>query len=324
MQRLAVLVGLSAFLCSSAPAQQKKRVAVLDFDYATVSSAVSQIFQTNVDVGKGIADLIVDRLVRDGQYSVIERKAISKVLAEQNFSNSDRADASSAAKIGRLLGVEAIIIGSITQFGRDDKSTNLGGGGFGGFGSRYGLGGIGRRHAKAAVGISARMVSTDTGEILAVASGHGESQRSGTTLLGAGGASGSGGGGAYDMSSRNFGETILGEAVNQAVTNLSQQLDASASKLPTREVKIEGLVADATGGTLILNVGSKAGLKVGDKLEVKRAGREIRDPATGKVIRRIETSLGSATITEVEDSSSTATYSGAEPAKVGDVVRNAR
>ncbi len=324
MQRFAVLVGLCALICPGASAQQKKRVAVLDFDYATVSSSVAQIFQTNVDVGKGIADLIVDRLVRDGKYSVIERKAISKVLTEQNFSNSDRADANSAAKIGRLLGVDAIIIGSITQFGRDDKTTNVGGGALGGFGSRYGFGGVGKRHAKAVVGINARMVSTDTGEILTVASGQGQSTRSGTTLLGSGGSSGSAGGGAYDMTSKNFGDTILGEAVGQAVTGLSEQLEASASKLPTRVVKIEGLVADATGGTLILNVGSKAGLKVGDKLEVKRAGREIRDPATGRVIRRIESDLGSATVTEVDELSAVAKYSGSEPAKVGDVVRNSQ
>ena len=58
--------------------------------------------------------MLVDRLVNDGTYSVIERKALDKLIAEQNFSNSDRADPSSAAKIGKLLGVNAIIIGSIT------------------------------------------------------------------------------------------------------------------------------------------------------------------------------------------------------------------
>ena len=66
-------------------------------------------------------------------YSVIERKELDKILAEQNFSNSDRADPQRAAKIGRMLGVDAIIIGSITQFGRDDKSTDIGGGALGGF-----------------------------------------------------------------------------------------------------------------------------------------------------------------------------------------------
>ena len=66
-------------------------------------------------------------LVQDGTYSVIERKAMDKILAEQNFSNSDRANPNSAAKLGKLLGVDAIIVGSITQFGSDKKTTNVGG-----------------------------------------------------------------------------------------------------------------------------------------------------------------------------------------------------
>src|ERR1700683_2748057 len=118
------------------PQGRKKRVAIFDFDYATVQSTTSAIFGTNVDVGQGISDLLVKYLVQDGTYSVIERKAVDKILAEQNFSNSDRADPNSAAKLGRLLGVDAMIVGSITQFGNDTKNTNVGGngGGFGGFG----------------------------------------------------------------------------------------------------------------------------------------------------------------------------------------------
>ena len=58
------------------------------------------IFGTNVDVGKGIADLLVTDLVKDGTFSIIERKALDKVMAEQNFSNSNRADPTSAAKLG--------------------------------------------------------------------------------------------------------------------------------------------------------------------------------------------------------------------------------
>ena len=65
--------------------------------------------------------------MNDGTYSVIERKALDKLITEQNFSNSDRADPNSAAKIGKLLGLNAIIVGSITQFGRDDKNTSVGG-----------------------------------------------------------------------------------------------------------------------------------------------------------------------------------------------------
>jgi len=134
---LATLVLAASFL----PGQTRKRVAVMNFDYATVQSSVAAIFGTNQDIGKGIADLLVDKLVNDGTYSVIERKMIDKIIAEQNFSNSDRADATSAAKIGKLLGVDAIIIGSITQFGRDDKKTTVGGAGLAGATRRFGLGG---------------------------------------------------------------------------------------------------------------------------------------------------------------------------------------
>src|SRR5207248_9888286 len=114
-----------------------------------VQTTVSAVCGTNVDVGKGITDLVVTDLVKSGIYSVIERKALDKVLAEQNFSNSDRADPNSAAKLARILGVDAIVTGSITQFGRDDKSTGVGGRAFGGFGSKLGIGSVGQKEAKA-------------------------------------------------------------------------------------------------------------------------------------------------------------------------------
>src|SRR4030088_254915 len=131
---------------------QKKRVAVLNFEYGTVRSNAQAIFGTEQDVGKGISEMLVQKLVQDGKYSVIERNALDKVLGEQNFSNSDRADASTAAKIGRILGVDAIIIGSITQFGRDDQHTNIGGGGYGGYGSKVGPGGRGAQKSKSKQG----------------------------------------------------------------------------------------------------------------------------------------------------------------------------
>jgi curli biogenesis system outer membrane secretion channel CsgG len=323
MKRIFMIqVVFALFLAATASAQEKRRVAVMDFDYATVKDSVSSIFGTNADVGKGIADLMVDRLVNGGVYSVIERKALDKIVAEQNFANSDRADASSAAKIGRILGVDAIIVGSITQFGRDDKSAGVAGSAIGGIASRYGLGSAARKEAKAVVAITARIVNTSTGEILSSTTGKGESKRSGTSLFGSGGSSGNSGTGAVNMQSSNFASTIIGEAVGEAVTSLVEQLQQSAAKLPVKTLSFDGLVADATGDTLVLNIGSKAGLKLGDKLSVARVGREIRDPATGKVIRRMEDAIGEVVITEVDLDSAVGKYKGTGPAKVGDRVHN--
>src|SRR4029453_8209680 len=110
---------------------QSKRptVALLDFDYGTVQ----QWWSGNWDIGKGISDMLVDELVNDGTYRIIERKRLDAILAEQNFSNSERADPSAAtlAKVGKVLGVQYLIVGSITKFGTEQKKQGVGGGGVG-------------------------------------------------------------------------------------------------------------------------------------------------------------------------------------------------
>jgi curli biogenesis system outer membrane secretion channel CsgG len=324
LRRMTVLgVLLLAFL--TVGEAQKKRVAVMNFDYAAVSTSVAQIFGTNQDIGKGIADLLVDKLVDDGVYSVIERKQLDKIIAEQNFSNSDRADPGSAAKIARILGVDAIIIGSITQFGRDDKKTSVGGGALGGVTGRFGIGGASKTNSTAVVQITGRMIDTSTAEILASSNAKGESSRSGANLLGAGGSSSGLGGAGLDMKSSNFGATILGEATTKAVKEMAIQLESKASTLPTVAIQISGLVADAApDGTIIINVGSKGGVKVGDTLAIKRKVREVKDPATGKVLRSIEDPVGSLVITQVDDASATGKFTGSGAPQVGDTVSNAK
>lgn len=298
---------------------RKKRVAVFDFDYATVRSNSAALFGSDVDIGKGISDLLVKYLVKDGTYSVIERKAMDKILAEQNFSNSDRANPNSAAKLGKLLGVDAIIVGSITQFGNDNKNQNVGGGG--GFG-RFGVGGFSHKESKAVVGLDARIVDIDTAEILGVAEGKGESTRSSTSLLGGGGGWSGFGGGNVDFGSSGFQNTIIGEAVKQAVEQMSGEVIADNSKLVTRTIVVEGLVADVTDGSqIVLNVGSKNGVKVGDSLNVERVTREIKDPATGKVLRRMTTPVGVVKVTDVDDGSSVCSVVSGSGFKVGDAVK---
>ncbi len=322
MSRIFLVVLAAALAVSPAFGQQdqKRRVAVLDFGYGTVMTSVSALFGTNQDVGKGISDLLIDKLTNGGVYRVIERQALDKIMHEQNFSNSDRADSTTAAKIGRLLGADTIIVGNITQFGRDDRSTNVGS--IVNRWDKYGLGNVGVKKAKAVVAITARMVDVNTGEVLASTSGRGESKRSGTNLLGGGGGWGGGGEGHLDMGSSNFSQTILGEAVGDAVTQVASQLEQNAGRLPHETVHVEGLVADATSDDIIVNVGSRSGVHVGDKLTVSRVSRVIKDPATGKPLRSVEEPVGQITITSVDEGSAVGRFNGAGHPKVGDSVKN--
>jgi curli biogenesis system outer membrane secretion channel CsgG len=281
---------------------RRPRVAVLDFDYATVQSYSNAMFGADVDIGKGIADLLITNLVKDGTFAVYERQALDKLMTEQNFSNSNRADPATAARLGKLAGVDAIVIGAITEFGNETKNQNVGGGGGGWHG--IGIGGIGHSNSKANVVINLRVVDVDTGEILAVADGTGQSSRSSTSLLGGGGNWHGFGGGNVDFGSSNFQSTIIGEATKAAVDQLTANLLADASKVTVRTIKVDGLVAAVDGGQIVLNVGAKAGVKVGDQLQVLRVTKEIKDPSTGQVIRRLTTTIGVIRATDVDDASS--------------------
>lgn len=299
---------------------RRPRIAVMDFDYATVHTYSAAIFGSDVDIGKGIADLLVTGLVKDGSFSVIERKALDKIMAEQNFSNSNRADPTSAAKIGKLLGVDAILVGSITEFGNETKKTGLGGAGgnWGGFG----LGGIGHSNSKANVGIDARLVNVDTGEILAVAEGKGQSSRSSTSMTGGGGSWHGFGAGNADFGSSDFQNTIIGEATKIAVDKLTADLVTDTPKVGVRVITVEGLVAAVDGGQIILNVGAKAGVKVGDQLTVMRVTKEIKDPATGAVIRRLSSNIGVVKATDVDDASAVCVPVSGTDFKTGDAVKS--
>jgi len=72
---------------------------------------------------------------------------------------------------------------------------------------------------------------------------------------------------------------------------------------------------------VILNVGAKAGVKVGDQLSVERVSKEIKDPATGKVLRRMSTPIGMVKVTDVDDVSSVCSVVSGAGFKTGDAVK---
>ena len=208
---------------------------------------------------------------------------------------------------------------SITQFGNETQNTNIGGAGrsLGGFG----IGGFGKKESSAIVVLDARIVNVDTAEIMAVANGKGESKRKSTSLLGGGGNWRGFGAGRVDFGSSDFQQTIIGEAVRLATDQMSKELVTGNAKIEARQIVVEGLVAAVETGLVVINVGKKAGLKVGDKLSVERVSREIKDPATGQVIRRLSSQVGQIEITEVDDVSGVAKILSGPDFKVGDLAK---
>lgn len=112
-------------------AQEKKsKIAIMEFPdlHGTIS-----------ELGKFIPEELTTRLFMTRRFEVLERQLLNKVLEEQNLGMSGLIDASSAAQIGKLLGVDAIVTGTITDMG------NM-------------------------IRINARMIATETAGVFAVAS----------------------------------------------------------------------------------------------------------------------------------------------------------
>ena len=129
------------------------------------------------------------------------------------------------------------------------------------------------------------------------------------------------GAGNVDMGSSDFQNTIIGEATKAAVDQMTTGVIAGKERLQVRTVTVAGLVAAVEGGQIILNVGGKAGVKVGDQLNVERITKEIKDPSSGQVIRRLSTQVGTVKVTDVDDASSVATAVSGSGFKVGDAVK---
>lgn len=261
-------------------ATSSKRIAVLDFVPSSDGS--------DPGAGKLAADVLEQRLVQDGRYSMIERNGIDRVLAEQDFGASGRVDAATAARIGKILGVDAVIFGSISQCNVQTQMVPTPYTGS-------------KPAAKGVCSVSAKVVDSTTAEILADVSGNGETPRKVY----------------YDKPDHT---AILRAAMNDAADGLCLQLDKAPrmSRLRAEPQALTGVVADVSGETLIVSMDSTAGISVGSKLDITRPGRQITDPRTNQVVKTIVEKLGEATVTEVDDKTVTATFSGKGEPKRGD------
>ncbi len=331
LRKIAALLSILSLIAISicqlpAHADAKRRVAILPFEYGAVTSEVG-----TVDVGKGITALMISKLVNDGTYRVVDRQMLDNILKEQNLSVSDRADPATAIKIGKILACDAIIVGTVTHFGFENKSVNVGAAASAAasyvpyVGSAFGFGNFGVKKSKVKVAVNARIIDTATTEILGVAEGQGESKRTGASLWGGGGSGWSGGSGGFDFGGDGFASTIAGEATYAAVEQLATQCVGLAAKIPDNQsiasLDVKGKIADVTGDQVIITVGKANGLNVGDSMQVDRPYKTIKNPETGAVIKELTATVGVITLKQVEGDNSTGTVVRGSGLRVGDSVR---
>lgn len=287
-------------------ARERKRIAVLDFDFASTSrTGFYYGWYGGIGPAKGVSDLLTDKLVREGTYTVVERSKVEEILKEQNFGASGRVEPSTAAQIGRILGVDAVVIGTITQFNIEESG-----------GNRVCIVVcIGKKKRGAVVQVNSRLVSTSTAEILAAAEGKAEVDKSDTNLRV---------GVVYENQSNNTDvDALLSTAAESAVTKMLSEIVAAAPKVVGYAAipNVSAVVADITGNQITINKGTENGFTNGMKLSIERVVKKVKDPQTGNVLRTITSPVGRIELTEVSNGYATGKIISGKGFKIGDIAK---
>jgi curli biogenesis system outer membrane secretion channel CsgG len=283
---------VAALLPSASAAQQTRpRIAVLGFQNNSTFAFWGD------RLGEAAADELTTQLVKSGAFTVVERQQVNAILEEQHFGLSGAVAASTAAEIGKILGVQAVLFGSITQFSVDRKST--------------GIGSFRATFTEAESKLDVRLVNTTTAEIMAVAEGGGKKRMGGV-----------------GWESFNFerefdaglAQEALRPAVEEAVKEVVAQREAMAAVAPV--VAPGAVVGSPQPGVVYIDMGENRGIQVGQRFDVLRVVDEIRD-AAGNVLDRITEKVGVIEVTRVLSQSSICSVVEGE-AKEGDMVRALR
>ncbi len=260
----------TAALAADAPAGLtggKKRVAVFSFQDKTEQHWG---WWHGKGVGDGMADMLATTLVKSGRYRVMERDKINSLLQEQNLGAAGVVTQESAAKAGKMLGVELAVIGAVTEFGYKQRST-------GGLLKRTGIGAAIGQYT-AVIGVDVRIVNTTSGEILKA-----ENVRKQKTATSVGLATNSTSFG----SEAQFDQSLVGKVTREAIEDIVKVLDAQGGGGAW-----EAKVVMASEGKVIINSGAEAGVKAGDHFTIYRMGEEMKDPDTGESLGAEETKVG--------------------------------
>lgn len=224
----------------------KKKVAVLEF--------ANKSMYGRDRLGPEATDILITELVKSDAFIVVERGRLNKVLDEQKLEHTAAFDPATAAHTGQVLGVNAVIIGSITEFGVREEGVEV-------------LG-YKKKVQTAECTVDIRVVDTETARVLYADSGHGMFQYEIKEFMGMGQKAG------YNQV---LADKSLRAAISQFFNNVLSQLS---------NVEWSGRVANVQGGQIIVNAGQITGLSVGDILIVRGLGEEVKDPDTGLSLGR--------------------------------------
>jgi curli biogenesis system outer membrane secretion channel CsgG len=124
-------------------------------------------------VGDAAADILATALLDSKQFRVYERQQLASVMDEQKLGQSGAVDPVTAARVGKLMGVDYVIYGAVTNAKVAVTGTDVI------------L--VQSKTLTAEVVVDVRMIKVEDGEIIFSETGRGDAKKTATGSLGLGG-----------------------------------------------------------------------------------------------------------------------------------------
>ena len=177
MKNMKTLVCLCLFLFGIHPvahaAESAQLQALLSHPLVVVMDFGTHKGATTADINltaaeKASCDYVMERLVEDGRFEVMERDLMQEKLEAEQLNTTGLIDPDTARRIGAILGVRYIVYGNVTDMTASDTGTSI-------MGSGVKLLNV-KSH------IIARLMDVETGDILMASKGEGKSTSSLTKI----------------------------------------------------------------------------------------------------------------------------------------------
>ncbi len=97
--------------------QEVKKIVLSSFHVVKPTVAILDLeeIKTPLGFGRTIAETIRTHWIKRGEYRIVERAMIKKVLDELSLGQTGLIDADMAVKVGKLLGAEKVLVGSVSK-----------------------------------------------------------------------------------------------------------------------------------------------------------------------------------------------------------------
>ncbi len=183
--------------------------------------------QTMANLGRAVADLLVEQLLDGGEVRVVERRALEDIIKEQDLVGGDRAQSGQdVASKAKIAGARYMVTGSITTFGQSKQQSRLGAVLGGVIRNKTGglVGGVSSGKTLYTIGLTARIVDTETGDIVASVKTDGTVEGNKHRSVVGAGVLGAVIGGGLSTASSDERELRIAEALAMSTSALADQL----------------------------------------------------------------------------------------------------